>query len=131
MGPFSPEIAEMGFRRGDARLGDLMEKNPTRSSFGIRARPILKTARTLSDIATMRSTSCIEQLRVTMKPEEQQKLFYKIFRLIQADQPYTFLFSEKRTALYDSRLENIKFYRVRPCVDSREWYSDRPRIFSD
>lgn len=70
----------------------------------------------------------IEELRVTMDPQKQTELSHKIFRLIYEDQPYTFLFSEQRTAAYDSRLENVKFYRVRPCYDSREWYSDRPRV---
>lgn len=70
----------------------------------------------------------IEELRVTMDTEKQTELYHKIFRIIYEDQPYTFLFSEQRTAAYDGRLENIKFYRVRPCYDTREWYSKRPRI---
>ena len=70
----------------------------------------------------------IEQLRVTLDEDKQNELFHKIFRLIYEDQPYTFLFSEQQTAGYDARLQNVKFYRVRPCRDSREWYSDRPRL---
>ncbi len=73
----------------------------------------------------------IEELRVTMDTEKQVELFHKIFRLIYEDQPYTFLFSEKRTGAIDSRIENVKFYRIRPCTDAREWYSDRPRIISE
>ena len=37
----------------------------------------------------------IEQLRVTLEPEEQAKIARQIHRLIYDDQPYTFLFSEK------------------------------------
>ena len=70
----------------------------------------------------------IEELRVTMDLDKQTELYHKIFRLIYEDQPYTFLFSEQATAAYDARLKNIKFYRLRPCYDSREWYSDKPRI---
>ena len=70
----------------------------------------------------------IEQLRVTMDEAEQQKLYHQIHRLIFEDQPYTFLFSEKATAGYDTRLENIEFYRLRPCIDTREWRSTRPRV---
>ncbi len=70
----------------------------------------------------------IEELRVTMDPQKQKELSREIFRLIHEDQPYTFLFSEQRTAAYDGRLKNVKFYRVRPCYDSREWHSDRPRV---
>ena len=70
----------------------------------------------------------IEELRVTMDEKKQNELFHKIHRLIYEDQPYTFLFSEKQTAGLDGRLENVKFYRVRPCRDTREWYSKRPRM---
>ncbi len=64
----------------------------------------------------------IEQLRVTLDEEKQDELFHQIHRLIYADQPYTFLFSEKQTAGMNANIENVKFYRVRPCRDTREWY---------
>ena len=70
----------------------------------------------------------IGQLRVTLDTKKQIELFHKIDRLIQEDQPYTFLFSEKQTAGLDARLENVKFYRVRPCFDTREWHSTKPRL---
>jgi peptide/nickel transport system substrate-binding protein len=69
----------------------------------------------------------IEQLRVTMDDGEQEKLYHQIHRLIFEDQPYTFLFSEKATAGHDARIENIEFYRIRPCIDTREWHTTRPR----
>ncbi len=69
----------------------------------------------------------IEQLRVTMDDDEQEKLYHQIHRLIFEDQPYTFLFSEKATAGYDSRIENVEFYRLRPCIDTREWHTTHPR----
>lgn len=70
----------------------------------------------------------IEQLRVTMDEAEQDEIYHRIHRLIFEDQPYTFLFSEKATAGYDTRIENVEFYRLRPCIDTREWYSSRPRV---
>ena len=70
----------------------------------------------------------IDELRVTMDSEKQIELYHKIHRLIYDDQPYTFLFSELRTAGQDARIKNVHFYRIRPCVDSREWYSDAPRV---
>lgn len=70
----------------------------------------------------------IEQLRVTMDDAKQVELYHQIHRLIFEDQPYTFLFSEKATAGYDTRIENVKFYRLRPCIDTREWHSNRPRL---
>ena len=64
----------------------------------------------------------IEELRVTLDEKKQNELFHKIHRLIYEDQPYTFLFSEKQTAGLNADIKNVKFYRVRPCIDSREWY---------
>ncbi len=69
----------------------------------------------------------IEELRVTFDEKRQLELYHEIFRRIHADQPYTFLFSEKATALQDARIENVRFYRLRPCHDSREWFSTEPR----
>lgn len=69
----------------------------------------------------------IEQLRVTLDEQKQVELYRKIHRLIYDDQPYTFLFSEKATGLRDARIENVHFYRLRPCYDSREWYTTAPR----
>lgn len=69
----------------------------------------------------------IETLRMTMDAKEQVKLYHEIHRLIYEDQPYTFLFVEKSTAGHHSRIENIRFYKPRPCYDVREWSSPQPR----
>jgi ABC-type transport system substrate-binding protein len=69
----------------------------------------------------------IETLRVTMEPEEQHKLQQQIHRLIYEDQPYTFLFMDKFLSGRDARLENVKYYKIRPCFDTREWFSKQPR----
>jgi ABC-type transport system substrate-binding protein len=69
----------------------------------------------------------IEELRVTLDENKQVELYHQIHKLIYDDQPYTFLFMDKQTAGHDARLENISFYKIRPGVDAREWYSTRPR----
>ncbi len=69
----------------------------------------------------------IEQLRVTMNQEKQIEIYRKIHRILYDEQPYTFLFMDLATAGYDSRIENVKFYPIRPCVDQREWYASHPR----
>jgi len=69
----------------------------------------------------------IETLRVTLDPEKQKELYHQIHRKIYDDQPYTFLFSDRQTGGHHARLENIQFYKIRPCVDNREWYSNKPR----
>jgi ABC-type transport system substrate-binding protein len=72
----------------------------------------------------------IEQLRVTLEPAEQSKLAKQIHRAIYEDQAYTFLFTEKATAVRNSRLDNVKFYKIRPGFDVREWYGNQPRIMN-
>lgn len=63
----------------------------------------------------------IERLHVTLDEQEQIRLYHKIHRLIYEDQPYIFLFQDKATAGYDARIKNVRFYKIRPSVDSREW----------
>ncbi len=70
----------------------------------------------------------IEKLRVTIDDDEQNKIFKQIHKLIYDDQPYTFLFADKETAGEDARMQNIKFYTLRPAFDSRLWYSSAPRM---
>jgi len=70
----------------------------------------------------------IDQLRVTFDEQKQIELYHRIHRLIYEDQPYTFLFSELATAGQDARIQNVHFYKLRPCYDSREWFSTRPRM---
>ncbi len=69
----------------------------------------------------------IGELRPTLDPAKQNELMKKIHRVIYDDQPYTFLYCDKRTAAYSTRLENINFYKIRPAYDNREWFSNRPR----
>jgi ABC-type transport system substrate-binding protein len=70
----------------------------------------------------------IDELRVTMDEKRQVEIYHQIHRLLHDDQPYTFLFSDKATALMDSRIENWKPYpMLRPHNDNREWYSAQPR----
>lgn len=71
----------------------------------------------------------IDQLRVTFDEQQQIELYHRIHRLIYEDQPYTFLFSELQTAGHDTRIQNIRFYKLRPCIDTREWFATSPRWF--
>jgi len=69
----------------------------------------------------------IDELRVTLDPGRQIELYHRLHRVIYDDQPYTFLFSEKFTAFRDARLQNIKFYKIRPGFDVREWSAKTAR----
>jgi len=73
----------------------------------------------------------IDELRFTLDDERQVELYHEIHRRIYEDQPYTFLFSELATGGQNGRIKNVNFYRLRPCVDTREWYSDQPRILGE
>ena len=69
----------------------------------------------------------IEEHRVCLDKGQQIELYHKMHRILADDQPYTFLFSEKFTCFGDARLKNVKYYRIRPAYDTREWYSTKPR----
>jgi len=69
----------------------------------------------------------IDELRITFNLERQTELYHKMHKIIYDDQPYTFLFTEKATAFRDARLKNIKFYKIRPAYDAREWLASKPR----
>jgi ABC-type transport system substrate-binding protein len=70
----------------------------------------------------------IDKLRITLDPAEQNKICHQIHKLIYDDQPYTFLFMDKKTIGRDARLENVDYYKIRPCYDTREWFSSKPRL---
>ncbi len=69
----------------------------------------------------------IEELRRTLDEERQVELYHQIHRHIYEDQPYTFLFSEMQTAGMHSRIENVRFYRIRPAHNASEWFSTAAR----
>jgi peptide/nickel transport system substrate-binding protein len=63
----------------------------------------------------------VTRLRVTFDRKKQVQLYHRIHELLYEDQPYSFLFSEKQTCGYNSRLHGVTFFAVRPCVDYRQW----------
>jgi len=71
----------------------------------------------------------IEECRITMDTAKQRELYHKMHRILYEDQPYAFLFVDKATGGYRSRIENVNYYQIRPCKDQREWYApaDQPR----
>ena len=73
----------------------------------------------------------IDEMRVTLDADKQIELYHRMHRVIYDDQPYTFMFSEKRTAFRDARLQNIKYYKIRPGFDAREWFAKTPRALSN
>ncbi len=70
----------------------------------------------------------IDKLRVTLDDKAQIPIYHEIHRLIYEDQPYTFLFADKQTGGYNARLEDVRFYRIRPCTDATQWRASRSRM---
>ena len=106
------KLREKGIRRHDPGLGDRVEDRPVPGL----ARQPGRHADSSNSIGYKNPAvnKLIDQLRVTLDSAEQAKLYHQIHRLIYEDQPYTFLFSEVVTAGRDARLNNLKFYNVRP-----------------
>ena len=64
----------------------------------------------------------IERIRITLDPEERRRLFNTFHRLIDSEQPYTFLWTKKELGIYRQKYRGVKFYPLRPGFDLREWY---------
>ncbi len=65
----------------------------------------------------------IDQHRVTFEAAKQKELYHKMHRILYDDQPYAFLFVDKQTGGYVSRIQNVNYYKIRPCKDHREWFA--------
>ena len=65
----------------------------------------------------------IDQHRVTFDAARQTEMYHKMHRILYEDQPYAFLFVDKQTGGYVSRIQNVNYYKIRPCKDHREWFA--------
>lgn len=65
----------------------------------------------------------IEELRITFDEAKQKELYHKMHKILYDDQPYAFLFVDKATGGHLSRIQNVNFYKIRPCKDHREWFA--------
>lgn len=64
----------------------------------------------------------IEMLRVTLDEKKRQKIHYSFHRLLDSEQPYSFMWTPKEFGVYHKRFRNVKWYRLRPGFDLSEWY---------
>ncbi len=64
----------------------------------------------------------IEMLRVTLDEGKRHRIHQSFHRLIDREQPYTFLWIPKEFGAYHKRFRNVKWYRLRPGFDLTEWY---------
>ena len=66
--------------------------------------------------------SLIELLRTTVDEKKRQRIHWSFHRLLDQEQPYTFLWLSKEFGVYHKRFRNVKWYRLRPGFDMSEWY---------
>jgi len=64
----------------------------------------------------------IEMLRVTLDEKKRQRIAFSLHRLIDAEQPYQFLYAPKDLGAYHQRFRGVKWYRLRPGFDLTEWF---------
>lgn len=64
----------------------------------------------------------IERIRLTVDKPERLALQHAFHRLLDREQPYMFLFCQKDLGAYHKRFRGVKWYRLRPGFNLREWY---------
>jgi peptide/nickel transport system substrate-binding protein len=63
----------------------------------------------------------IEQIEKEFDPVRRRPLYHRFERILQEEQPYTFLVSPRYMAGYNRRIGNVRFYPVRPGYRAGEW----------
>lgn len=64
----------------------------------------------------------IDQVRVTLDKDKRSAIFHSFHRILDREQPYTFLYTGKDHGAYHNRFRGVKWYRIRPGFDLTEWY---------
>ena len=64
----------------------------------------------------------IEMLRVTLDENKRRRIHQSFHRLLDSEQPYSFLWTPKEFGAYHKRFRGVKWYRLRPGFDLTEWY---------
>ncbi len=72
--------------------------------------------------ANPRVDELLEKNRVEFDPEKRKQYMREFQRILHEEQPYTFLWFIKYPAAYNKRLQNVKFYVVRPGYNLNEWW---------
>lgn len=64
----------------------------------------------------------IETARLTLDDEKRYALMHAFHRLLDAEQPYMFLYNESELGVYAKKFRGVRFFPIRPGFDLREWY---------
>jgi ABC-type transport system substrate-binding protein len=70
-----------------------------------------------------KADALIEQLRVTLDPDERTRLLRDVHRIIHEEQPYSFVLVPRFGVCYRRGLEGVIYSKVRPVVDVLPWWS--------
>lgn len=71
-----------------------------------------------------RADEIIEKLRVTFDEAERLKMFHEFHQLLHEEQPYTFFYSPRATAVWNPRVKNMIINQTRPQMYSLPWWID-------
>ena len=67
----------------------------------------------------------IEQLRVTLEPAKRTELYRAIHRIINEEQPYTFLYVPKIPYCHRNTIKGVIYAKERPLPDLQTWWSEQ------
>lgn len=72
--------------------------------------------------ADPRADALIEAIQEELDPAVRMRLHHALHRILDADQPYTFLWCRAEIGAYDRRWRGVRLYPRRPGFDLTEWY---------
>ena len=72
--------------------------------------------------ANAEADAIIEALEVEFDHAKRVELANRFHRLLAEEQPYTFFFTRKRPAFWQTEMRNVKFNLVRPYRNHKAWY---------
>ena len=67
----------------------------------------------------------IDEARVTIDPQERQRLWHRVHAILREDQPYTFLFPREAVLFLDDRFRNVEVTKL-GLNDRIEYYVPTP-----
>lgn len=104
-----------------ARWAMPIESDPFQLWHSSEAAPEKRGSNAIS-FKSSKADELIEMMRITIDPNKRHRIQQSFHRLLDSEQPYTFLWMQKEFGAYHHRFRNVKWYRLRPGFDLSEWY---------
>ncbi len=64
----------------------------------------------------------IEELRRTFDQDKRLEMFHEFHEIVHEEQPYTFFYAPQQVSVWNPRLQNVVFQKIRPQTYSLPWY---------